>query len=1777
MPAVNVATTDTFETQRQKINQIGDQIFSISQGGSDLATGNLKLGDGTRTAPSLAFTSDNSLGIYKAEEKTFGYVSDGSKLIDFGQSSINSYKDFVIQRKILVDSGISILNSGANYDAGTYSEIPLIGGTGTGSTATITVVEYEGTIVSGKNYFPGTFNTVLLQGGVGSNAQISFTVEPVDGEILNSGSGYVPGTYTDVPLTNITGIGTGATANIIVDGDTTLEGTLNSGGSGYAPGLVSASLLNNPTQTFNVQVAANAGTPPPDNVYVIGGVQRQSLNLIKGNTYRFNLTDSSLVGHPFGFATAEGLLLSDEYYTIVEKGIQGNGIAAFVDIVISPNAPTETIIYRCSVHENMGANINIITGAAGEYGTGITADLEIIGTSVSSVTITDSGQNYKTGDQLELFTLDASTGSGSGFSYSITNTVYTGEISSVTITSSGSDYENGDILSVNNSSLNNFGSGFQYAISSNPGKIETIIFTDRGVGYQLGDVLTLPGEVTNISTTLNSNVTGLSATLSTSSTTITVSSTSGIIPGMNVEGDFADDGQLAPGTTVVSIIDSTTLTLSQNPTADGSANLTFSTVQSNNEITVSSVSGIQVGYDVVKVSGSGELAENTEITNIDETNNTLTLSASPTLAGNVVLDFIPKYGIPTEDFSFTIDVLGKIDSISIDDGGNGYSVTDELTVNPSDLTEPITFNVTSKNLQTLTFSNTYPDNTFSVGDIVKKVDGELVSVSISNSGNPLSQTTVTQSSTLSISTPVIVVSNTAGIVAGMSVAIDLGSTGQVAFGTTVLSVDSSTQLTLSQNPTVDGSSSLIFTSDESASYTSISFTTSGGGIGGTLDVNRSTDGSVSNVSINDPGYNHSVGDVLSISGTDIGGISPDNDLEVTVDSISEELETEIYVINSSGGNIDSIVVEERSLSNSDVIVKVPVTGGSTLYQLNSASDSFSRFFIDNDYIPNLTLYSQNIYVFDYSDPSNEGHLFTLSKFRGGSKSPSLVENVTTTLSSSSNTITVSDSTGILEGMLVITTSGSGVLQEQTLVSSVNGNTVTLDKNPAVDGPVTLSFSGVPYTEGVERLSSSLKITIRDDTPNLYYYCSLSTEGHEDEGGEDNQESLLTIDLNNPKVFGSGFILLVESLNSTDVISSNISTGLLTAIDFSGGSIAVDEATISNSLSTGTLSATSITTDSLSSDSTLSISSPVNFGGNVNIGNSIQIISSSGNITSTGILKTTNSLNVNDVIVIDNTISSTSGNDLILSPPVSQIVKIDSTTAISIPSGTTGQRPSIQSGEGNGYIRFNTNSNQYEGYSASNQSWSSLGGVRDLDGNTTILAEETVGANDNTLWFINDNINTIKFTPQYQEFVNVKKLRSVNTSAPDYEDWTANTPVFTGDYLKYRNNIYEVTADGTTGSSGNEPTDTTGNTFSNGTATLQYFTTAVAPLTFEEISELRVDPLGFTDLVVNGDLRFSNNVISTDISDLVLRPNSGQKVTVNSNTSLVIPVGDDNSRGNAAIGSIRFNTSILQYEGYDGTNWSSLGGVRDVDGNTYIIPETSPGANENILYFYNNNQNTLRVTTSQIELDTIDTFASVTSDVINFNAATLTFDSLATTLDNTSSTETFLFSTKDNFDFGLSVGLTTDPLVRLTTDGEIFYNSGFGTGVYEGLRLLDGDLKQFELSDVKLVTFKTTLDKGTINQGAAILYNPSIHESAKVQIVAHNTTTGDKEFIEYSVVDNGTDIFYTDFGNIKTGEELISTEFDFNASSEVRVTFIANTNLTNGDQIDITVVSNIIKR
>ncbi len=125
-------------------------------------------------------------------------------------------------------------------------------------------------------------------------------------------------------------------------------------------------------------------------------------------------------------------------------------------------------------------------------------------------------------------------------------------------------------------------------------------------------------------------------------------------------------------------------------------------------------------------------------------------------------------------------------------------------------------------------------------------------------------------------------------------------------------------------------------------------------------------------------------------------------------------------------------------------------------------------------------------------------------------------------------------------------------------------------------------------------------------------------------------------------------------------------------------------------------------------------------------------------TSTGISITTGAstttitgefIDTGNLRISGNTISSITG-DIILDA-ASSTVRIDSTGAFNIPTGTTAERPGIPSV---GMIRYNTDTNLFEGYDGN---WIALNGVYDLDLNTYITAELTPGANDNTIRFYAD--------------------------------------------------------------------------------------------------------------------------------------------------------------------------------------------------------------------------------------------------------------------------------------------------------------------------------------------------------------------------------------------------------------------------------------------------------
>ena len=392
--------------------------------------------------------------------------------------------------------GLSITNNGSGYDGGQYSDIPLIGGSGDSATVTVDVAGFQGTVLNtGTRYVPGNYASILLVGGTGSGARqrLPLMLWMATLQML------VVHMYLAVMLMyhyrEVAVLEQKLTFNIT--GTSTISGNITNGGSGGTDNSYPfVQLHNTPVQTFVVTSIANpnAGQPgEPNAIYVIDGVTQPTLNIVPGNTYVFDMSDSSLQGsnpgdptseHRIGFQAADGGALSSQLYVFNTRGSAGQA-GSFADLIIKPEAPTGVQIrYDCANHPNMGpagGNINVNAGAQGNFGTSAYADLTISG-GITSLSFVDEGTGYRAGDTLYVKSSDV--GGNSGFLYTINNVVFTGTVNTVDVTVQGIDYNLNDVLTINDSDVGGGGgSGFQFTVNTVPGRVSDLAFDAYGTGY----------------------------------------------------------------------------------------------------------------------------------------------------------------------------------------------------------------------------------------------------------------------------------------------------------------------------------------------------------------------------------------------------------------------------------------------------------------------------------------------------------------------------------------------------------------------------------------------------------------------------------------------------------------------------------------------------------------------------------------------------------------------------------------------------------------------------------------------------------------------------------------------------------------------------------------------------------------------------------------------------------------------------------------------------------------------------------------------------------------------------------------------------------------------------------------------------------------------------------------------------------------------------------------------------------------------------------------------
>jgi len=290
------------------------------------------------------------------------------------------------------------------------------------------------------------------------------------------------------------------------------------------------------------------------------------------------------------------------------------------------------------------------------------------------------------------------------------------------------------------------------------------------------------------------------------------------------------------------------------------------------------------------------------------------------------------------------------------------------------------------------------------------------------------------------------------------------------------------------------------------------------------------------------------------------------------------------------------------------------------------------------------------------------------------------------------------------------------------------------------------------------------------------------------------------------------------------------------------------------------------------------------------------------LISSASLKITNSINVNDFIsIVDSTISNQSSGDITIVPGgATNLLRVNGTGGVKVPVGTSTNRPSAST---LGIVRYNSATQQYEGSNGSD--FISLGGVRDVDGNTFILAEKVVGANDNILYFYNDATNSSRFSKNSIQLATSNTIESVNTDGKTL--WEPGISVALNELVYTSDSIYEITVAGTTGTS--SPTHTAAAAIDDNNVEYTYVSTVYQPLTFKA-SNITFDATLTLGALQSYSYNNVSSVLETGLNNIEF---AFGKIGNTPNTSFTL--SDDGSlRANKSFGSSNAvsNLKILDY-------------------------------------------------------------------------------------------------------------------------------------------------------------------------------------------------------------------------------------------------------------------------
>jgi hypothetical protein len=148
-------------------------------------------------------------------------------------------------------------------------------------------------------------------------------------------------------------------------------------------------------------------------------------------------------------------------------------------------------------------------------------------------------------------------------------------------------------------------------------------------------------------------------------------------------------------------------------------------------------------------------------------------------------------------------------------------------------------------------------------------------------------------------------------------------------------------------------------------------------------------------------------------------------------------------------------------------------------------------------------------------------------------------------------------------------------------------------------------------------------------------------------------------------------------------------------------------------------------------------------------------------------------------------------------------------------------------------------------------------------------------------------------------------------------------------------------------------------------------------------ELRANNLGgvlFDQVLKVTDSTISNILVSgTEFEKSInFTPYAGYQFNINSTGALKLPIGNNTNRVLSSNGEIRYNNLNGSFEGRLTGGTKSISGLYDLDRNTYITAELTPGANDNTIRMYTNGIVTGTVNSTQVQ------FSAIAVDEIRLN-------------------------------------------------------------------------------------------------------------------------------------------------------------------------------------------------